>query len=124
MTEEESRSDKKEPLGRGAHETEQRKRAIFDSMSPKRRKQIREKGYDGWDPFLEPKDPIDLRKDKGNRTTQALVRAFLQSRKDVEYNNEYGRGVVDICLGIINDDDRYRGMFEFSCWYQALREED
>jgi len=27
---------------------------------------------------------------------------------------------TEIVLGIINDDDKYRGMFDFSCWYHEL----
>lgn len=101
-------------------EEEKRKRAIFDSMSPRRQKHVLKKGYEKWDPFQEPKDPIDIRKDKTKRTTQTLVREFLQTRDIQEYSNAYGGGVFEICLGIINDDDRYKGMFEFSIWYHEL----
>ena len=101
-------------------EQEERKKAIFDSMSPRLQKHILKKGYKEWNPFQEPKDPIDIRKDKTKRTTQTLVREFLHTRTSEDYSNEYGRGVFDLCLGIINDDDRYRGMFEFSVWYHAL----
>jgi len=102
-----------------------RKKAIFDSMSPRRQKHISKKGYDKWDPFELPKDPIDIRKDKTKRTSQMLVREFLQSRSSGEYSNEYGRGVLDFCLGIINDDERYVGMFEFACWYiELLKKEE
>jgi len=81
-----------------------RKKVIFESMSPRRQKHILKKGYENWDPFQEPKDPIDIRKDKTKRTT----------------HNAYGRGVFDICLGLINNDDRYKGMYEFSVWYREL----
>jgi hypothetical protein len=101
-------------------EAEKRKKAVFDGMSPRRQKHIRKKGYDKWDPFEEPKDPIDIRKDKSKRTAQSLVREFLQSQKMEDYSNEYGRGVLEICLGIVNDEDRYKAMYEFSCWYQEL----
>ena len=101
-------------------EKEERKKAIFDSMSPRRQKHILKKGYEKWDPFIEPKDPIDIRKDKTRRTTQMLVREFLQSKPSEDYSNAYGSGVFEICLGIINDDDRYKGMFEFSVWYHEL----
>jgi hypothetical protein len=97
-----------------------RKKAIYDSMSPRRQKHIMKKGYDKWDPFELPKDPIDIRKDKTNRTSQMLVREFLQSRSSKEYSNAYGRGVLDFCLGIINDDERYIGMLEFAEWYIEL----
>jgi len=105
-------------------EEEIRKKAIFDSMSPRRQKHILKKGYDRWDPFQEPKDPIDIRKDKTKRTSQMLIREFLQSRKMEDYSNAYGRGVVEICMGIINEDDRFWGMYEFACWYRDLLEKE
>ena len=101
-------------------EAENRKKAVFDSMSPRRQKYILKKGYDKWDPFEEPKDPIDIRKDKTKRTTQMLVREFLQSRGSENYSNAYARGVLEMALGIINDDDRFIGMYEFVCWHQEL----
>ena len=101
-------------------EAEDRKRAVFDSMSPRRQKHILKKGYDKWDPFEEPKDPIDIRKDKTKRTTQMLVREFLQSASSEGYSNAYGRGVLEMALGIVNEDERYIGMFEFASWYQEL----
>ena len=101
-------------------EEEKRKRAIFESMSPRRQKHILKKGYEKWNPFLEPKDPIDIRKDKTKRTTQQLAREFLQTKSSEDYSNAYGGGVFEICLGIVNDDDKYKGMFEFSIWYQEL----
>ena len=111
-------------MSKRSPEEEDRKRAIFERMSPRRQKHILKKGYDAWDPFQEPKDPIDIRKDKTKRTTQMLVREFLQTHDKEAYSNAYGQGVLEICLGIINEDDRYRGMFEFSLWYQALLEKD
>ncbi len=101
-------------------EEEKRKRAIFESMSPRRQKHILKKGYEKWNPFMEPKDPIDIRKDKTKRTTQQLVREFLQTKSSEDYSNAYGGGVFEMCLGIVNDDDKYKGMLEFSIWYQEL----
>jgi hypothetical protein len=101
-------------------EAEDRKKAVFDSMAPRRQKHILKKGYDKWDPFEEPKDPIDIRKDKTKRTTQMLVREFLQSRDSEGYSNSYGRGVLEMAIGIINDDDRFIGMYEFVCWHKEL----
>ncbi len=103
---------------------EERKKMIFDSMAPRRREHILKKGYDKWDPFIEPKDPIDMRKDKTRRTTQTLVREFLQSRNFEEYSNAYGQGAFDICIGIINENDRYLGMYDFCCWYRKLLEKE
>ena len=101
-------------------EVDRRKKAVFDRMSPRRQKHILKKGYDAWDPFAEPKDPIDIRRDKTKRTTQMLVREFLQSRFTESPGNNYSRGVFDICHGIINNDERFIGMYEFSCWYREL----
>jgi hypothetical protein len=105
-------------------EAEKRKRAVFESMSPRRQKHILKKGYDKWDPFEEPKDPIDIRKDKTKRTTQMLVREFLQSRSSENYSNAYGRGVLEMALGIVNNDEYFKGMFEFGCWYRELLEKE
>jgi hypothetical protein len=101
-------------------EEKKRKKAIFDSMSPRNQKHILKKGYDQWNPFQEPKDPIDIRKDKSKRTSQMLIREFLQSKDQETYSNAFGNGAVEICLGVINDDDKYWGMYEFSCWYRDL----
>jgi len=101
-------------------ESESRKKAVFDSMSPRRQKHILKKGYDKWDPFEEPKDPIDIRKDKTKRTTQMLVREFLQSCGSEDYSNAYGRGVLEMALGIVNDDERFVGMYDFARWHQEL----
>jgi hypothetical protein len=93
-------------------------------MSPRRQKHILKIGYDEWDPFIEPKDPIDLRTDKSRRTAQQLAREFLQSCDISEYSNAFGQGVWDMCLGIVNDDERYKGMYEFACWYRNLVKEE
>lgn len=101
-------------------DVECRKRMIFESMGPRRQKHILKMGYEKWDPFQEPKDPIEIRKDKSKRTTQMLVREFLQTRSMEGYSNAYGGGVLEICLGIVNKDERYLGMYEFCCWYREL----
>lgn len=104
---------------------EDKKKAIFESMSPRRQKHILNKvGYETWDPFQQPKDPIDIRKDKSNRTSQMLVREFLQLVPMEKYSNSYGRGVLEMAMGIVNDDDRYLAMYEFALWYKKLLEEE
>ena len=105
-------------------EVERRKKAIFDTMSPRAQQRIRKKGYEKWDPFQEPKDPIDIRRDKTRRTTQQLVREFLQSRSQHPTSNSYGRGVLEIALGLVNEEERFIAMFEFSCWYRDLLAKD
>ena len=101
----------------------EKKKAVFEMMSPRRQKHILNKvGYDNWDPFEKPKDPIDIRRDKSRRTSQMLVREFLQSRPMEGYSNSYGRGALEMAIGIVNDDDRFIGMYEFALWHKRLLE--
>ena len=99
-------------------EVARRKKAIYETLSARGRRYIERIGYDNWDPFEEPKDPIDIRRDTTNRTTQQLVREFLQSRPpDAPYSNAYGQAVMEMAVGIVNDDERYQAMLEFGDWY-------
>jgi hypothetical protein len=101
-------------------EAERRKQAVFDAMSPRRQKHILKKGYEAWDPFQEPKDPIDIRKDRSRRTVHMLVDEFIVAQGAQDTSSTYRRGVLEIAMGIVNQDERYQGMYEFSCWYREL----
>lgn len=101
-------------------EAEARKKAVFDAMKPRMQKRILKRGYELWDPFQEPKDPIDIRKDITGRTTHGLVEEFLQTKKGEDRSKAFDRGVLELALGIVNNDDYYLGMLEFSRWYHAL----
>ncbi len=101
-------------------EIEEKKKAIFDCMGKRGQKQIMKKGYEEWDPFQEPKDPIDIRKDKTKRTSQVLIREFLSTIDHDDYSNTYAQAALEMCLGIINDEERIRGMFDFAIWYREL----
>jgi len=103
-------------------EREKKKRAIFDAMSPKRQRRIAQKvGYDNWDPFQEPKYPVDLRQEEAVRKAMALTRAFLEDCGIEQYSDGYIRGVREISKGLIEDEDRYRAMFDFCCWYREKK---
>ncbi|MBU0993730.1 MAG: hypothetical protein KJ737_14650 [Proteobacteria bacterium] len=101
-----------------------RKKAVFDAMGKRGQQRILRVGYDQWDPFEEPKDPIDIRRDGANKTSQMLIREFLQTRNIETYSNAFAKGAFDLCLGIINKDDKYQGMFEFACWYYRMLEKE
>jgi hypothetical protein len=73
-------------------EHEVQKKAIYDTMSPRRRKFVDRIGYDRWNPFAEPKEPIEWRTDGTRRTTQQLVREYLQKHAPEKYSNAYGQG--------------------------------
>lgn len=99
---------------------EEKKKGIFDAMGKRGQRQILKKGYDKWDPFQEPKYPIDIRKDKTKRTSQVLIREFLSQADPDTYTNSFAQGALEMCLGIINEEEKIRGMFEFACWYKNL----
>ncbi len=101
-----------------------RKKLIFDAMSPRRQKHILKKGYEKWNPFAEPKDPVDIRMDGTKRTSQTLLQEFLKSRNLDAHGNDYRKGAFEICLGIINEDERFLGMFDFACWYKIELEKN
>jgi hypothetical protein len=101
-------------------EKEDLKRAIFERLSPRRRKFIERIGYDRWDPFQEPKDPIETRTDVTRRTAPELMRRFLADLPEGKYSSAYTRGVFEICHGLINNEDRFRGAYEFCLWYDRL----
>jgi len=109
----------------GEISSKDKKKAIFDTMSPRRQKHILNRvGYEKWDPFEEPKDPIDIRTDKTKRTSQALVREFLQECTMERYSNSYGRGVLEMAMGIVNNEDRFLAMYDFALWYRDLLEKE
>ena len=102
-------------------EQEQLKRDIYEKMNPRRRKFVDRIGYENWDPFQKPNDPLDIRQDVTQRTTQQLVREFLQlAAQKGHYGNDYGRGALECALGVVNKDEKYMGIFDFCLWYYEL----
>ena len=100
---------------------EEQKRQIYERMNPRRRKFVDRIGYDNWDPFQKPNDPLDLRMDVTKRTTQQLVREFLQqAAKKGQYSNDYARGAMECALGVVNRDEKYLGTLDFCLWYRDL----
>ncbi len=99
---------------------DKQKKFIYERLSPRRKKFIDRIGFDRWDPFQEPKNPIEIRRDSTRRTSKELFRQFMYERPPRDYSNTYGQGVLEICMGIINGEDRYRAMYEFSLWYSEL----
>ena len=61
-------------------EDEKLKRDLYEKIPARRRKFIDRIGYDNWDPFPKPNDPMEIRTDVSQRTTQQLIREFRQSK--------------------------------------------
>lgn len=97
-----------------------RKRAVFDAMSPRRQKHILKRGYDQWDPFIEPKDPIEIRRDASRRTASDLYHQFVADRGEGTLSSAYTQGVMEMTVGLINADDRFIAMYDFAGWYRDL----
>lgn len=96
------------------------KRQIYEKMNPRRRKFIDKIGYDQWDPFQEPKQPLDLRKDQTQRTLQQLVDEFMRDNPDHANDEAWRKGARECALGIFQKDDKYQGIFDFCLWYNKL----
>jgi len=107
-------------------EQEALKRELYEQMAPRRRKFIDRIGYTHWDPFQKPKDPLDIRLDVTKRTTQQLVREFLQhaAAREAQLGNDYRRGALECALGVVNRDEKYLGAFDFCLWYHKLLKEE
>ena len=65
-------------------EREAQKRAIFEMLRPKRQQQILARGYETWDPFITPKDPVDIRTDATQRTADQLIKEFLRGTSGLD----------------------------------------
>jgi hypothetical protein len=99
------------------------KRAIYESIPPRRRKFIDKLGYDNWDPFQKPFDPIDIRVDDSKRTSKQLMEEFLASLPpETATGTDYSRGAWEMCLGVINGSERFRGILDFCQWYAGQKE--
>ena len=107
-------------------EQEALKRELYEKMAPRRRKFIDRIGYAQWDPFQKPNDPLDIRLDISKRTTQQLVREFLQqaAAREEQLGNDYRRGALECALGVVNRDEKYLGIFDFCLWYHTLLKEE
>lgn len=102
---------------------EKRKKDIFDAMGKRSQKAIMRKGYENWNPFEEPKDPIEIRLDKTGNTVSDLVEKFFMAYPDKRENNAYRKVVEDMALGVVTDDDRIKATYLFSMWYRKMLDE-
>jgi len=93
------------------------KKAIYEKLSPRRRKFIDKIGFENWDPFQEPKHPIDIRKDSTKKTSSELMEEFLSTKDREGISMAYEMGVYEMCIGLFSSDEKYRAMFDFSIWY-------
>jgi hypothetical protein len=115
-------------MARLTPEEEKKKRELFEGLSPKAQQRILNRGYDNWDPFMMPKEPLGYKlkqEAQGKRVRvdsgHELHERFFAERRITHYSAEYVKGVLEISQGLYRGTDRYQGMFDFSCWYEAWR---
>ncbi|SDB40966.1 hypothetical protein SAMN05660653_01976 [Desulfonatronum thiosulfatophilum] len=101
------------------NEQEEQKKAIFETLSGRAKTYVEKIGYEKWDPFQKPNDPLDLRKFTTDKTARAMAMQFLQQREEEHYSNVYAKAVLDMCMGLMDNDERYLAMYEFARWYQS-----
>ncbi|MEW6442152.1 MAG: hypothetical protein AB1640_14540 [bacterium] len=107
-------------------EEEKKKKAIFESMSPKRQKRILEKGYEQWDPFRMPKEPPFFSEEdrRARRQIADLVDRFLDhaARRILKAppSPAYIQSVRDIAFGLARGEERYQAMYDYSVWFAAI----
>lgn len=104
-------------------EEQRQKQAIYDQLSPRRRKFIDKIGFEKWDPFQKPFDPIDMRKSETNRTAKDIFREFMHG-KEQHVSTEYNAAVLEMAMGVINKWDKTRAAFEFCRWYDRIIKEE
>ena len=106
-------------------EEEAQKRAIYDKIAPRRRKFIDKMGYDNWDPFQKPFDPIDIRVDTSKRTAQDLMKGFMEARiPDQSVSTDYHNAAWEMSVAVVNGSERFKGIFDFVLWYAKLLGEE
>lgn len=107
-----------------SEEHERQKRKIYEKMNPRRRKFIDRIGYDIWDPFQEPNEPLDIRIDISERTAAQLLEEFLRSQITPIDSKEYTQGAQECSIGLIKKDEKFQGIFDFCLWYYKLLQKE
>lgn len=97
---------------------EEQKRAMYEGLSPRRRRFVDRIGYENWDPYQAPFDPIDIRTDALGMTTHDLLKRYsrtLPSAPDPDYMQTLSEFMVLLVMNI----EKVRPILEFSDWYNA-----
>ncbi|WP_084146908.1 hypothetical protein [Maridesulfovibrio zosterae] len=102
---------------------EEQKKLMYDKLSPRRRRFVDKIGYDEWDPFQLPFDPIDLRQDITGRTSQQLCEEFIREVK-AGRNSEYAQAAAEFGVMLVMNFEKVRPVFDFCVWYHDLLERE
>ena len=98
-------------------EVEKQKRALYEKMSPRRRKFIDRIGYEEWEPFALPFDPIDLRKEETGLTSHQLTNLFLHEMGEDNIGPDYEQAVAEFGVMLVMNFEKVRPIYDFCLWY-------
>ena len=102
-------------------QAEERKRALYEAMAPRRRKFVDRIGYENWNPFQEPLDPLDIRRDVTGHTAQELTEKYLRDRGGVP-SPEYRQAANTFNVELVANPARVKPLLDYCLWYAALLE--
>ncbi|WP_243545527.1 hypothetical protein [Pseudodesulfovibrio tunisiensis] len=102
-------------------EIEERKRFMYEKMSPRRRKFVDRIGYDKWDPFAAPFDPIDIRTDTSGHTAHQLTQLFIRDMGS-QVNQEFIDAVSEFNVMLCMNFEKVRPIYEYCLWYSRFLE--
>lgn len=103
-------------------QVEEQKRAMYERLSPRRRRFVDRIGYENWDPYQAPFDPIDIRTDALGLTTHGLLSRYLATLPappDPDYKQTLSEFMVLLVMNV----EKVRPILEFSDWYNARLQE-
>lgn len=92
------------------------KREMYEKLSRRQRKWVDRLGYDNWDPFQKPMDPIDIRTEVTGLTAKQLAELFLSERAG-DIGADYKENVSRFCVELVMNFERVRPIYEFCAWY-------
>jgi hypothetical protein len=94
----------------------ERKLYMYEKMSPRRRKFVDRMGFENWDPFAAPFDPIDIRRDRAGFTSDQLTQLFMR-HCGKNANQEYTDAVNEFNVMLVMNFEKVRPVFEYCLWY-------
>ncbi|XPV77129.1 MAG: hypothetical protein ACNI27_04190 [Desulfovibrio sp.] len=103
-------------------EVEEQKREIYEKMAPRRRKFIDRIGYDEWDPFQLPFDPIDLRQEATGLTSHQLTNQFLHEMGADNIGPDYENAIAEFGVMLVMNFEKVRPIYDFCNWYAGYLE--
>ncbi len=101
---------------------EEQKRAMYERLSPRRRRFVDRIGYENWDPYQAPFDPIDIRTDVLGLTTHNLLSRYLATLP-AEPDPDYKQTLSEFMVLLVMNVEKVRPILEFSDWYNARLQE-